>query len=253
MAPFLSKFRKRLIGSKKLSRYLLYALGEILLVMVGILLALQVDTWNEERKDRVITTKNIEALRADLARDTSLIRKTLELAQRDSALLGSIVRKISQPGISLDSLIYLARYEFSPWIFSEVTFNNNTHKSLLSTGELKILPEDLQDKLMELNSLQENYKLGTRADVDIYLQNTIAYSRKYPFNDAGHMDPDSRLADLIWDQATLADLGRELNSLIGVKYSSYVASIPALQELHGKTEKVLQDLRYVKTLPDKDL
>ena len=242
MARFFSKIRQRLLNSNRFTRYLLYAVGEILLVVLGILIALQVDTWNEDRKDRVVAAKNREALRADLTRDTALIRKSLGHARQDSAILGAITRRISRQDITLDTLVYLARYRFNPWIFTQVAFHNNTYNSLLATGELKKLPESLQDRLMELNSLKENYNLQTRADVGIYLDNTIQYTRKYPFSDVGHIDPDSRLADVIWEQATLVDLGRELNSLIGVKYSNYYAHIPALEEIVFKTEALLDEL-----------
>ena len=46
------KFRMNLTGSHQVRRYLLYALGEILLVVIGILLALQIDAWNTERLER---------------------------------------------------------------------------------------------------------------------------------------------------------------------------------------------------------
>ncbi|MFZ9004373.1 MAG: hypothetical protein ACO3AE_10155, partial [Robiginitalea sp.] len=49
MLPFFRKIRKRLFSDPRIGKYLLYAAGEILLVMVGILLALQVNAWNEER------------------------------------------------------------------------------------------------------------------------------------------------------------------------------------------------------------
>jgi hypothetical protein len=52
MIKFFRHIRQRLLNENKLSKYLLYALGEIALVMIGILLALQVNTWNEGRKER---------------------------------------------------------------------------------------------------------------------------------------------------------------------------------------------------------
>jgi len=52
MFRFFRQFRKNLTGSHQVRRYLLYALGEILLVVLGILIALQVDNWNETRKTR---------------------------------------------------------------------------------------------------------------------------------------------------------------------------------------------------------
>ena len=73
--------RKSLVDSSSVRRYILYAIGEILLVMIGILLALQVNNWNEWRQERIVEKEilqslkdnlelNIEALRFDIDRLT---------------------------------------------------------------------------------------------------------------------------------------------------------------------------------------
>ncbi len=51
MIKFFRRIRQKLLSESKFSKYLLYAIGEIVLVMIGILLALQVNNWNEQRKD----------------------------------------------------------------------------------------------------------------------------------------------------------------------------------------------------------
>jgi hypothetical protein len=51
MIKFFRKIRQSLLIENKLSRYLLYAIGEIVLVVIGILIALQVNNWNEGRKE----------------------------------------------------------------------------------------------------------------------------------------------------------------------------------------------------------
>ena len=53
MITFLRKTRKSLVNSGNTKRYLQYGLGEILLVVIGILIALQINSWNQNRKDRI--------------------------------------------------------------------------------------------------------------------------------------------------------------------------------------------------------
>ena len=58
-----------MLTENKFSKYLLYAIGEIALVMIGILLALQVNNWNEKRKNNGIKQSLIENLIVDLKKD----------------------------------------------------------------------------------------------------------------------------------------------------------------------------------------
>ena len=52
MLTFFRKIRKALLESGSTQKYLLYAIGEIALVVIGILIALQINNWNEWRKER---------------------------------------------------------------------------------------------------------------------------------------------------------------------------------------------------------
>ena len=53
MLTFFRRIRKGLLGTGATSKYLLYAVGEIALVVVGILIALQINNWNQERLNRL--------------------------------------------------------------------------------------------------------------------------------------------------------------------------------------------------------
>ena len=65
MIKFFRKIRYDLMGQGKTGKYLKYAIGEIVLVMIGILLALQVNTWNEERKIRRTEKKVLNDLKEE--------------------------------------------------------------------------------------------------------------------------------------------------------------------------------------------
>ena len=55
MIKFFRKIRQRLLTENKFSKYLLYAIGEIILVVIGILIALQVNNYNEAKKQEIKT------------------------------------------------------------------------------------------------------------------------------------------------------------------------------------------------------
>ncbi|MCS4435239.1 DUF6090 family protein [Aquiflexum gelatinilyticum] len=66
MISFFRKIRQKLLAENRVTRYLIYAIGEIALVMVGILLALQVNNWNEQRKNRISEQNILQNLRTEL-------------------------------------------------------------------------------------------------------------------------------------------------------------------------------------------
>jgi hypothetical protein len=70
MISIFRKIRKRMFTESRIAKYLLYALGEIALVMVGILLALQVNNWNNERKQANHEQKVLKELLLNLRMDS---------------------------------------------------------------------------------------------------------------------------------------------------------------------------------------
>ena len=82
MIPFFRKIRKKMADDNKPIKYMRYAIGEIVLVVIGILIALQINTWNEERKTRIIETKTLKEIRANLELD--LVELNNDIAVMDS-------------------------------------------------------------------------------------------------------------------------------------------------------------------------
>lgn len=69
MLRFFRTIRKKLIEQDNARKYLLYAIGEIALVMIGILLALQVNNWNENKKARAYERTLLNELQEDVKKD----------------------------------------------------------------------------------------------------------------------------------------------------------------------------------------
>ena len=64
------RIRHNMLKNNKITAYLLYAIGEIFLVMIGILLALQVNNWNEKRKNKSELQSILNTIKYDLETDT---------------------------------------------------------------------------------------------------------------------------------------------------------------------------------------
>ena len=73
MIKFFRKIRQRLLAENKVSKYLIYAIGEIILVVIGILIALQINNWNEYKKLGTKELYYLEGIRNDLTIDTAEI------------------------------------------------------------------------------------------------------------------------------------------------------------------------------------
>jgi len=73
MIKFFKHIRRNLMEQNKTGKYFKYAIGEIVLVMIGILLALQVNTWNESRKNLILEEEFKIGLKKDLIRDKESI------------------------------------------------------------------------------------------------------------------------------------------------------------------------------------
>ena len=66
MINFFRKIRQRLLAENKIGKYLAYAVGEIVLVVIGILIALAINSWNQDRLDVKKESKILNNLVTDL-------------------------------------------------------------------------------------------------------------------------------------------------------------------------------------------
>lgn len=94
MLNFFRRIRQKLLSESKFSKYLLYAIGEIILVMIGILLALQVNNWNSELNAIKKEGDILKELSVGLELDKSILENAL---QKDTVDLKGLYR--------LDSLL----------------------------------------------------------------------------------------------------------------------------------------------------
>tara|TARA_R110002072_G_scaffold14272_4_gene59494 strand:- start:1111 stop:1833 length:723 start_codon:yes stop_codon:yes gene_type:complete len=110
MIKFFRKIRQRLLTENKFSKYLIYAIGEIVLVVIGILIALQINNWNEKRQQKQILKSIYKIVVEDLKNDITEINDILKAKKvRESifnkVLDGEMTKKDYQNCIECEYLI----------------------------------------------------------------------------------------------------------------------------------------------------
>ncbi len=91
MIPFFRKIRKKMADDNQFLKYSRYAIGEIVLVVIGILIALYINNWNEERKDRENFDFTLVEIEKELISNINSARNTISsLSESDSLLLQAI-------------------------------------------------------------------------------------------------------------------------------------------------------------------
>ncbi|WP_455169714.1 DUF6090 family protein [Aegicerativicinus sediminis] len=148
MNSFFRRIRHGLFQNKKFLNYSLYALGEIILVVVGILIALQINNWNEEKKEAKSLHTNILSIKNDLVEDSIIIEEILSTLQKQEQAAQRIIPVLeSKDKIIKDSLEFIL--DFNELTTTPIIIDrNNTWQLLTSNGTLAEFPDpELLDML----------------------------------------------------------------------------------------------------------
>lgn len=106
MISFLRRIRQNLITRNRVSKYFFYAIGEIILVVLGILMALGINNWNEDKKNRNFESEILTLILKNLVQDSTAIIKELKQSIKAQKATAILLEEISKENYN-DSLKYL--------------------------------------------------------------------------------------------------------------------------------------------------
>lgn len=159
MIKFFRHIRKSLISEGKTSKYLKYAIGEILLVVIGILIALQINNWNQDRLNRLEKKDLLSKLHIEFKSNKKVLtnfrieeEKAINASIMLMSLVGTSIEELSTH--NLDSLF------FKSFPSNELAFANNAVNSIVQNGKLNLFENDsISSLLYKWNSLSEIRKI----------------------------------------------------------------------------------------------
>ena len=178
MIKFFRKIRQNLLSKGSTGspvwpagRYFKYALGEIVLVVLGILIALQINNWNENRKDINKSKAILGEFKKDLASDTTGINRVVKLLERQTSYESWALNKVVY---GIDQIDSLKKAFFGP-IYQEFVQDRTYNKLQVSQNPNLTGFLDLQNDLTE-------YYTETKFLLDYYNQEEEQFYEDYNTN-----------------------------------------------------------------------
>lgn len=185
MIKFLRRIRQQLLTENKFSKYLIYAIGEIVLVVVGILIALQINNQNVYKQERSIEKTYLVALKEEFETNINKLDQTIDLNTNLIENVDKLVEVFQQNVIDTISERTVVNYFFETFS-SEVNYTPSTGvlTEIISSGNLKLIQnQKLKQKLasfessLEQISHQENEINIPRLEIMEHFRNQANYKR----------------------------------------------------------------------------
>ena len=137
MLRFFRHIQFRFSTERKLSAYMIYAAGEIFLLVIGILLALQIDNWNTNRKDREEALKSYQNISRQLMEDRNELIGVRDFNNYFSARYERAGQLITDKVADKTDSIAIMIMELSQ--YSDFHRSENIYETLVNSGSIKLL------------------------------------------------------------------------------------------------------------------
>ena len=172
MLTFFRRIRKTLLGDGATSKYLFYAIGEIALVVIGILIALQINNWNETSKAQRIEMDMLNEIKLSLVRDLEDIDINLKIHSEILRSQNIIVDWLANDEEYQDTLAkHFSRINGQ----TEFISNEGAFETLKSMGLRSLSNDSIRIKLLRIYDIK--YKMYREYEnyYRTYLEHTIKY------------------------------------------------------------------------------
>lgn len=170
MIKFFRHIRQGLIKENKIGKYLKYAIGEIVLVVIGILIALQINNWNVNQIEKSQEKTYYVNIKRQIGEDKNAILANIDYNNRFLRQFEVAITIIEENDRSMmDSL---AKISLNLTEFSDFHRQSNIYETMVNSGEIKLLNN--QEIIEALQQLEEKYIFINKLE-DLHSQAVVSF------------------------------------------------------------------------------
>lgn len=156
MIKFFRSIRQKLIKEGKTINYFKYAIGEIVLVVLGILIALQINNWNEDRKDQLTLKNHYTELLDELNNDRNSLKGIIEVVRNLNDETFEISEFINASESNTDTT-KLANDLLACETYAFFSVSKSAYTTLLSSGDIQLIKNTQLKKALSIYHDQTNW------------------------------------------------------------------------------------------------
>ena len=192
MFRFFSKMRYKLAAENRVAKYLRYAIGEILLVVIGILIALQINNWNADRMDRKKEREYLVNFLEEMKRDSVFLNVFWKKDYPEKVKGLELARQYVKYSLEIDdtAAFFSSIGKGGKLSRAAVFEESSTYQDIISTGNLKLI----RNKDLQLHIIQYYTSISTTI---VYMDNLRGEYATFtnsliPYNTQEQYQPDRK-------------------------------------------------------------
>jgi hypothetical protein len=182
MTPFFRKIRKTLADDNKPLKYMRYAIGEIVLVVIGILIALQINNWNEKRNNAIQELQLLKSCKIGLLKDLSDIDQNIKTHNRSIASVELILKIIEDNQPYNDTL---SKHFGNVLASTKFFYSTSSFETIKSKGVDLITNITLRNQIIDVYDSNYTFflKIDNRQSDEIRRGSTDIFSTRFEESD----------------------------------------------------------------------
>lgn len=189
MIKFFRHIRKSLLMENKISKYFKYAIGEIILVVIGILIALQINNWNEQRKMNSQEQEILEGLKVEFTTNFNRLEKVLKMHQNSINNANKLMTYFNKDNSHIEEIKFdsLQFHIQNVWTFNP---RKGLLNSVIASGQINLISNvelknqlasfedmvnDTEEETREISLLGQKYYSIVNEFINVGKQNALGY------------------------------------------------------------------------------
>lgn len=244
MPLLLRSIKRKFMKNNKVTTYLLYAIGEIILVVMGILIAFMVDESRKASEERQLLSSYTQTLIEDLKSDTTYYQKIKKNSVRYLENLEKARLLVENPASDTEDLIEFAKTEYIEGVSGHWGFQPQSLKSFIATGKFDLYPLKIRDAISQLLKFNNEAMLMSAENLGWAITTIENYENKFLRTQSSSLiKPNETLVSRAWKNIDEQEFTASFINLLNARFIVITINNNLATRQIDKTVELIHELQ----------